>query len=337
MSRYSIGSDTRYSLPEISVVVPVYNSHTTILELVTRIENVLSGDTNLFEIIIVNDGSSDNSWDVIREITLDNDRVHAINLTRNYGQHNALLCGIREAKYPITITIDDDLQNPPEEMPKLLEKLEEGYDVVYGYPKRLQQNLWRRIASVLSRLVLRPALGTKVSRHVSSFRAFSTNLRDSFSNYQGSFVFIDILLTWATTRFGSIAVRHDRRIEGRSNYNFRSLVTHAVNMLSGLSILPLKLSGLVGLLLSFFGFGVLIYVLLVYIIWGASVPGFTFLASIISIFSGAQMLALGIIGEYLGRMHLRLMNRPAYYVGEQIVSKADQMTKVGKTTGSNDR
>jgi len=309
-------------MPSISVVVPVYNSQQTLPELTTRLRNVLSAVAEDFEVILVNDGSRDESWRVICELATQHPWVRGIDLMRNYGQHNALLAGIREARYDIIITMDDDLQHPPEEIPGLLAKLDEGYDVVYGTPHKEQHGLWRDLASQVTKLALQSAMGAEAARNVSAFRAFRVQVRDAFANYQGPFVSLDVLLTWGTTRFTAIPVRHDPRLIGVSNYTFRKLVTHALNMMTGFSVLPLQLASLMGFSFALFGLLVLVYVVGRYLIQGGSVPGFPFLASTIAIFSGAQLLALGIIGEYLARMHFRMMERPTYSVRET-VGKSD--------------
>ena len=230
---------------------------------------------------------------------------------RNYGQHNTLLAGIREAKYEIIVTVDDDLQNPPEEIPKLLAQLEQGFDVVYGAPYKQQHGLWRDLASVTLKLILRNAMGVESARNVSAYRAFRTQLREAFTTYQSPFVSIDVLLTWATTRFTSVEVHHESRKVGKSNYNFRKLVNHAINMMTGFSTWPLQLASFIGFLFTLIGLVILAYVVGRFFIHGGSVPGFPFLASIVAIFSGAQLFALGIIGEYLGRIHFRMMGRPS--------------------------
>jgi undecaprenyl-phosphate 4-deoxy-4-formamido-L-arabinose transferase len=218
------------------------------------------------------------------------------------------------AKNEIIVTIDDDLQHPPEEIPKLLDKLAEGYDVVYGTPQKEQHGLWRDLASLVTKMALQSAMGAKTARKASAFRVFRTNARDAFANYQSPFVSIDVLLTWGTTHFAAIPVQHDPRQVGKSNYTFRKLIAHALNMITGFSTLPLQFASMIGFLFTIFGLVVLAYVLGRYLVDGGSVPGFAFLASIIAIFSGAQLFALGIIGEYLARMHQRTMERPVYVV-----------------------
>lgn len=302
----------------ISIVVPVYNSEGTLSELVARLHGVLLGRFASFEIVLVNDGSDDRSWQTIQHVARSNPRVRGIDLMRNYGQHNALLAGIRAANYGVIVTMDDDLQHPPEEIPKLLEKLTEGYDVVYGTPLERSHGLWRNIASRVTKAVVQSSMSVKIAPNISAFRAFRASLRDAFALYQHPFVSIDVLFTWGTARFASIPVRHDPRRQGASQYTIRLLVSHALNVMTGFSALPLQLASLMGFAFSLFGLGVLVYVVGRYIIHGGSVPGFPFLASVIAIFSGVQLFALGIIGEYLARMHFRLMQRPAYTVREQI-------------------
>jgi undecaprenyl-phosphate 4-deoxy-4-formamido-L-arabinose transferase len=233
---------------------------------------------------------------------------------RNYGQHSAILCGIRAARHEIVVTMDDDLQHPPEEIPKLLAELGESCDVVYGTPEHEQHGLARDLASQIAKLVLQGAMGAETARKVSAFRAFRTDLRAAFSSYRGQFVSIDVLLTWATTRFRAVTVRHDPRAQGVSSYTWRKLLIHALNMMTGFSAFPLQLASLVGFTFTLFGLGVLAFVLGRYVVTGVAVQGFTFLASAIAIFSGAQLFALGIIGEYLARVHFRVMDRPPYVV-----------------------
>ena len=297
----------------LSVVTAVYNGEASLAELCRRLGEVLPRVAARHEIILVNDGSLDRSWEVILGLSSRSPVVRGLNLMRNYGQHNALLCGIRAAEYEVIVTMDDDLQHPPEEIPRLLARFEEGFDVVYGAPKAEQNGLMRAVASRITRLALGAAVGSDVAKNVSAFRVFRTQLREAFADYQSSFVSIDVLLTWATTRFGAITVPFQPRRSGSSNYTFTKLVRHALDMMTGFSTMPLQLASLIGFSCTLFGIGVLFYVVGRYLLEG-SIPGFPFLASIVAIFSGAQLFALGVIGEYLARMHFRTMNRPVYMV-----------------------
>jgi undecaprenyl-phosphate 4-deoxy-4-formamido-L-arabinose transferase len=310
----------------VSVVVPVYRGEAILPELVRRLGDVLGKVTRNYELILVNDCSPDGSWEVISQLQRQSAWIRGINLMRNYGQHNALLCGIRAAQYEAIVTMDDDLQHPPEEIPKLLRVLSQGYDVVYGTPEREQHGLGRALASLTTKIALRNVVGAEIARQVSAFRAFRRQVTNAFRQYEGAFVSIDVLLTWGTNRFAAVKVHHEARKQGASGYTFRKLVTHSMNMMTGFSTVPLQFASIVGFLFTLFGAGVLFYVIGRYFLSGDAVPGFPFLASIIAIFSGAQLFALGIIGEYLARMHFRMMDRPSYAIREIIGTPRSQGT-----------
>ncbi len=299
------------------MVVPVYNGAAALPELVARLHDILSSISGEYELILVNDGSRDASWQTVLELIQDFPEIRAFSLMRNYGQHNAILCGIRAARHDIVVTLDDDLQHPPEEIPKLLDKLAEGFDVVYGTPAKEKHDFWRMIASRITKLALQTAMGAETALQVSAFRAFRTRIRDGFEQYRGPFVCIDVLLTWGTSSFTSVRVTHVPRPVGGSSYTVRSLIRHAMNMVTGFSVVPLQLASLTGFSLTVVGIVLFAYVIGRYLIQGVTVPGFAFLASVVIIFSGAQLFALGIIGEYLARIHFRVMDRPPYVVREQ--------------------
>jgi undecaprenyl-phosphate 4-deoxy-4-formamido-L-arabinose transferase len=298
----------------ISVVVPVYNSAEMLPELVARLEAVLPQIASQHELILVNDGSRDESWKVIRELAAEKSWIRGLCMMRNYGQHNALLAGIRAAKYDVTITMDDDLQHPPEELPKLIAALNDDVDVVYAPPIKEQHGLFRDLASVITKMTLQSAMGADTARQGSAWRVFRTKLRDAFADYRSPLASVDVLLTWGTRRFAALPLRHDPRAKGQSNYTLGKLIRHGFNMMTGFSVLPLQVASLIGFVFTLFGLGILAYVLIRYAIEGTSVQGFPFLASVIAIFSGAQLFALGIIGEYLARMHFRIMDKPTYVV-----------------------
>jgi glycosyltransferase involved in cell wall biosynthesis len=301
----------------LSVVVPVYNSDGTLRELTERLGSTLKMIAWEYELILVNDGSADASWSVIEELTTAHRWVRGITLMRNFGQHNAILCGIRAAAYEIVITLDDDLQHPPEEIPKLLAKLAQGYDVVYGMPLKDEHSFWRWATSRITKTALQGAMGAEIASNISAFRAFQTRVRNAFDLYHAPFVSIDVLLTWGTNRFSAVRVEHRPRMIGRSNYTIGKLIRHALNMMTGFSVIPLQVASLTGFVFTVFGFILFAFVILRYVIQGGSVPGFPFLASVITIFSGAQLFALGIIGEYIARIHFRVMDRPPYVVRDE--------------------
>ena len=300
-------------LPGVSVVVPVYRGARTLRELYERVSAVFAEVGPPFEIVLVDDGSPDESWGVISELAASHKAVRGLRLGRNYGQHAALLAGLRAARFSTTITVDDDLQNPPEEIPTLLAALGEGVDVVYGVPTVVRQDLSRRLAGRLARWSIR-ASGVEHAPSVSSFRAFRTDLRHSFDVPIGPAVDIDSLLAWGTTRFSSVKVAHAERKVGVSNYTFRRLLTHAFDFLTGYSTLPLRIATFLGIATSGLGVILLGWVLGHVLFAGDSVSGFPFLASTIIIFSGVQLVMLGLIGEYIGRIHFRIMGKPSYAI-----------------------
>lgn len=301
----------------VSIVIPVYNAAENIEELYRQLMPAMESLTNCFEVVMVEDGSRDDSWGVLSSLAAKDARVHAIRLSRNYGQHNALLCGLRATRFDIIVTMDDDLQHPVSEIKILLDTLEQGHDVVYGTPADEKHDLWRSLASRMTKMALQGAMGAKSASQVSAFRAFRRRLCAAFEDYRSPSVSIDVLLTWATTKFTGVKVQHAPRRAGQSNYTIRKLIVHAFNLMTGFSTRPLQLASVVGFVFTFFGFAILAWVVGRYLIYGASVPGFAFLASIIAIFSGAQMFTMGIFGEYLARMYGRTMERPTYVVLER--------------------
>lgn len=312
-------------MQSLSVIIPVYNAELSLRSLHEQLQQVLKGLCEEYEIIMVDDDSGDRSWFVVEQLVATDPRVRGIRLNRNFGQHNALLCGIRMARFEIIVTMDDDLQHPPEEIRPLLDKLGQGYDVVYGSPLAEQHGFMRNVASRITKLALQAAMGVETARSVSAFRAFRTKLRDAFADYRSPYVSIDVLLTWGTSRFSVVPVRHAPRIAGQSNYTMGKLFTHAFNLLTGFSTAPLQLASALGFIFTLFGVGTLAWVLGRYLISGSPVPGFPFLASIIVIFSGVQLFALGIFGEYLARMHVRTLERPQYVVGDETTNAKAEM------------
>jgi len=299
----------------LSIVVPVYRGAETLTLLVERLAVVLPEISDQYEVILVNDGSPDNSWQVIEQLNRRYPWLRGINLMRNYGQHNATLCGVREARYEFIVTMDDDLQHPPEQILLLLARLDEGFDVVYGVPQKRPHAWWRNLFSVLTKRLLAQSMGIRTIRDIGAFRAFRTHLRKAFAGYGNPNVILDVLLSWGTSRFATVAVEEKPREVGQSNYNLMQLIRVTMVVLTGFSTVPLRLASMLGFGFTLFGVVVFLYVLTATLLEG-SVPGFPFLASIIALFSGTQLFALGIIGEYLARIFDRSMDRPPYMIQE---------------------
>jgi undecaprenyl-phosphate 4-deoxy-4-formamido-L-arabinose transferase len=222
---------------------------------------------------------------------------------------------MRLARHEFTVTMDQDLQHQPEDIPLLAARLQEGYDVVYGTPRKLPQKFWRNVMTASIKRFLSSAMRLPSVREISAFRIFRTNLREAFDHFRSPSLIVDVLLSWATTRFSYVSV--DILPATSTNYSFRVLVKTSLLILTGYSTAPLRLASWLGFFMTIFGLGIFIYVLLIYFTAG-SLPGFPFLASIIALFSGAQLFTLGIFGEYLARIFDRSMDRPPYVIREAV-------------------
>jgi len=299
-----------------SVVIPVYRGESTLPELVERLSIVLAGLGSEYEILLVNDGSPDHSWEVILSLSKRYPSILGLDLMRNYGQHNATLCGVMHAQHEIIVTMDDDLQHHPEDIPALIAKLNEGYDVVYGSPRRLPKGIIRNSLTLVTKTLLARVMNVPSVKNISAFRVFRASLRAAFNNFRSPSMTLDVLLSWGTNRFTSVIVDIDPS-ELSSNYSFLTLTKAAMLIVTGYSTAPLRAASWLGFTMTLFGIGVFVYVLYIYLSAG-SLPGFPFLASLISIFGGAQLFALGIFGEYMARMFDRIMDRPPYVVSEKV-------------------
>jgi len=311
MHHYDVFMDLKVG---ISVVVPVYRSEQTLTELVERISNAIAPSQH--EILLIDDASGDGTWNKICTLASADLKVRGIRLSRNSGQHSALLAGVRLAKYSTVVTLDDDLQNPPEEIPHLVQALNSDVDVVYGVSDQVKQSLFRRLMSRFARMLFSSLLDFKIAVSMSAFRAFRTNLRDGFDSSLGPNISIDALLTWSTARFATVNVKHAKRRSGNSHYTLRKLLRFMIDMATGYSTTPLRLATSIGFATIGFGLLLLFYVAGRPLISGSKVPGFPLLASSIIIFSGVQIFLLGVLGEYIGRMHFRVMNKPTYLIAE---------------------
>ena len=297
----------------ISVVVPVYRGSATIAELTERLRAVLE-PCETWELIFVVDGSPDNSWSVVEELAAAHEFVRGIELFRNFGQHNALLAGIRTARHSVVVTMDDDLQHRPETLPALLELLTDDVDLVYGQAENEEHGWWRNLTSRVAKTMIAATVGSKVARDASALRVFRTSLRDGFSNVSDPYISIDVVLSWVTNRYTTCRVPMDQRLDGASGYSVRKLIRHALNTLTGYSTKPLRIVTWLGFCMALFGLGVLAFVVGRRLHDGTAVPGFAFMASLVSLLAGAQLFGLGVIGEYLGRIHIRSMQQLPYVV-----------------------
>jgi glycosyltransferase involved in cell wall biosynthesis len=297
---------------DLTAVIPVYGSADTLTTLTARLIEVLDATGLTYEIIFVNDDSPDGAWDVLRALHAQHpDRLSVIRLMRNFGQHNALMCGFRHARGRYVLTMDDDLQHPPEEIPKLLEAIDSrNLDVVYGRYASKQHAGWRNLGSWSLNQVFKRLF--RLSADFTAFRLMRREVVAAALTYELNFTFIDGLLAWNTTRIGSVLVHHAERQHGKSGYGARQLLSLSLNLLTNFSLLPLQATTVMGLLASGVGLSAGVYYLLLALLGQITVPGYASLISSVLFLGGVQLLALGIIGEYIGRLHLNINRKPQY-------------------------
>lgn len=304
---------------KLSVVIPCYRSSKTLPILIPLLNNALSDLLNNreisdFETLLVVDGSPDDTADVARELEISFPGISVIELQRNFGQHNALVAGIRVASGEIIVTMDDDLQHPPNQISKLISPLIAGVsDLVYAIPSREEHGMARSAASrtVKSGLKL---TGVENAQFVGAFRAFSTFLRNGFAAVNEPTVNLDVLLSWTTTRVSAVKVEMNQREVGVTGYSVVKLVRHTFNMITGYGVAPLKLATFLGFAAGALGFVILITELTKYFLGENLVAGFTTTIALVCLFSGVQLITIGLIGEYLGRIHFRSMSKPMYLI-----------------------
>ena len=319
---------------KVSIVVPCYKSAETLPELVTRTSATMgglveSGAVTDWEMILVLDGNPDATGDVVQRLADENPRIRGVELRRNFGQHNALIAGIRDCRFDVTVTLDDDLQHPPEEIPKLLEVINNpSIDLVYAVPEDEEHSVLRSWASRVVKNSLALA-GVPNARWVSAFRAFKTDLRDGFAVLNDPQPNLDVLLSWSTTAVVPTTVTMVKRQVGRSTYSFGQLIRHAMNMITGYGVAPLKLATWLGFSCGALGVLLLVFVLVRYAFGETTVAGYTTTVALISLFAGAQMITIGIIGEYLGRQHFRSMQKPTYLVARRYGAPEGEFPKGG--------
>jgi undecaprenyl-phosphate 4-deoxy-4-formamido-L-arabinose transferase len=301
----------------VSLVIPVYNGARTVGPLVERLRKELAGAHEL-EIVLVNDGSQDDSAGVCRELARSDPRVRFVNLARNFGEHNAVMAGLRFASGECAVILDDDFQNPPSEVTKLVEKLAGGYDVVFARYERKQHSWLRNLGSRFNNAVASVMLGKPRDLYLSSFKAVNRFVIDEITRYAGPYPYVDGLILRATRNWATELVRHDPRAEGPSNYTLGRLVGLWLNMFTNFSILPLRVASLAGLVFALLGL-VLAVGFVVEKLRHPELPaGWASLAVIVLTISGVQLFALGMIGEYLGRLFLQDNGTPIFVVRETV-------------------
>jgi len=302
---------------KFSVIVPVFNEEENLKPLYARLTKVMKGLQEPYEIIFVDDGSTDSSFQILKSLHERDNNIKVIRFTRNFGQHPAIMAGFDSARGEIIITLDADLQNPPEEIPKLLEKLDEGYEVIFGVFQKRKHSTFRRAASAFAKWVLAKVLPMETT-NLSGFRALRSSAVDQLKLLGEKSKFLDGLLCWMGFRVGTVEVEHHERHLGKTKYSLFKLISLWFDMVVALTDLPLKIATFGGSLLGIIGFMLALFYLIRYFLYGFSVPGFATIVILITVFSGVQLLCLGILGEYIGRMNKEVKNKPEYIVHDKL-------------------
>jgi glycosyltransferase involved in cell wall biosynthesis len=300
-----------------SVIIPVFNEEENLNPLYVRLTRVMHTLKKPYEIIFVDDGSNDRSFQMIKDMHDKDRNVKVLSFTRNFGQHPAIMAGFNAATGDIIITLDADLQNPPEEIPKLVRKLDDGYEVVFGVLQERKHSFFRRFGSWFAKLVLARVLPGKTT-DLSGFRALRAYTVSQLKSLNEKSKFLDGLLCWMGYKVGTVPVEHDKRYSGKTKYTPIKLVGLWLDMVVALTELPLKIATFGGLFLGVVGFVLALFYFIRYFFYGFSVPGFATIVILITFFSGVQLFALGILGEYVGRMNKEVKNKPEYIIRKEL-------------------
>ena len=316
-SQEPMNAPTQKDIPSLSVVVPVYNSEGSLQELHRRVSAVFARLKIRGEMVFVNDCSKDKSWNVLREIAESDGRVTSINLMNNFGQDNAVMCGIQFARGRYVVTMDDDLQHPPEEIEKLYRFITRStYDVVYGQYVKRRYNWFRDFCADLVKGVMSRIAGG--DHAVTSFRIMTENVMGELRRFSQYNVMVDVLIkdVVSSSLIGNCPVEHHARIEGRSNYSYRKLFAYMINMIFSFTLWPLRVASIFGFIFSFISICLVGLLVVYYGVYGVAVSGWTSLIISITFFSGLILFVLGIMGEYVGKIYLNINNTPQYVVRE---------------------
>jgi undecaprenyl-phosphate 4-deoxy-4-formamido-L-arabinose transferase len=307
----------------LSIVIPVYRGAATVGPLVAKLIESLDRQYEL-EIVLVNDGSPDNSAEVCRHLALTLHQVKFLNLSRNFSEHNAVMAGLNYCTGDWAVIMDDDFQNPPSEVTKLVDELRQGYDVVFSYYEEKKHHWFRNLGSQFNNAVASVMLQKPRDLYLSSFKAVSRFVIDELIKYDGPYPYIDGLILRFTRNYSRVLVAHDPRQEGKSGYTLAKLVALWLNMFTNFSILPLRFASVAGFVLALFGLGMAAVAVVERLVFDDVPSGWT--STIVSLFivSGMQLFALGMIGEYLGRLFLKDNGRPQFVVRETVITTREK-------------
>jgi undecaprenyl-phosphate 4-deoxy-4-formamido-L-arabinose transferase len=305
--------------PYVSVLVPVLNEEESLPELQKRLQATLNGIGKPYEIIYINDGSTDTTEVLLERFHADDKRVKVIEFNRNYGQHMALFSGFEFAKGEIIITIDADLQNPPEEIPKLVDKAEEGFEVVATYRKQRKDSLFRKLPSYIVNKITAKLVGVKLRDYGCMLRAYRRNIIDYMNMCPESSSFIPALANTFAKKIAEIEVAHDERKTGTTKYSLFKLWRLNFDLMTSFSLWPIQMISTLGVAIAAVGLLFALFLLARRLLIGPEGEGVFTLFGILFFFIGIQILALGIIGEYIGRIYQEVRRRPRFIIKKELM------------------
>jgi polyisoprenyl-phosphate glycosyltransferase len=307
--------------PMYSVVIPVFNEQENIETVIRRVSAAMDRVGESYEILFVDDGSRDRTPQLLREASERSDRVRAVRLTRNFGQEAAVQAGYLHARGEWIIQMDGDLQNPPEEVGKLLALRDQGYDIVYGVRTGRRDPLFRRAASLLMRWTMRKMLDIELPRDISTFRLMRGETARSLAEFPERQKFLSALACWMGARYTTVDVQHSARAAGHTKYNLHKLINNTFDLVVGFSSRPLRLLGIVGVLFALGGFCGALWAIAQKILLGTLLGWASTFAAVLAM-GGMQLIALSLIGEYIARIFVQAQQRPIFMVAEHFERKA---------------
>lgn len=301
----------------LSVVVPVYRSATILPQLVEQIyaEMCKDGLPDDFELLLINDASPDNSWEIIRSLANTHSFIKGISLRRNFGQHSAIMAGLNHVSGKFVVLMDDDLQHPPHAIGDMVRALNEGYDVCYTNYLNRRHAAWKKLGSKFNNWVATHLLGKPKGLYLSSFKAMSREIVREIIKYDGPYAYIDGLILDVTRSITTIDIEHQSRHEGEGNYNLRRSLSLWLKMATSFSVLPLRIATYAGFVLAALSLLMIVFVITQKILHPDLPAGWASLIATILFIGGIQTLCIGMIGEYLGRTYLKLNHKPQFVVG----------------------
>ena len=314
------GLSTPAAAPDVaySVVVPVYNEEGNVEALASRVVATMEALGVSFELLFVDDGSVDRTSELLRDLAARDTRVRAVRFTRNYGQEAAVEALYMNASGRWLIQMDGDLQHPPEEIPKLIAKKNEGFDVVYGVREGRQDSFYRVLSSRAMQWGMRSMMEIELPEDVSTFRLMSAPIARLVAALPERRKVFSALLVWSGARIGAVRVKHAARHAGVTHYNLTKLLNHTFDLLVGFSSKPLRYIGTLGLLFAVVGFGLGLWVIARKLLWDYGIMGWPSLFAAVVILGGMQLMATSVIGEYIARIYVQAQARPLYNVAERL-------------------